>query len=269
MKQIFVCFKMVTDYEQILPGDWDMYVPDKDGFEYVRQIINCFDESALELALRIKEDYTKSGQETCLTALTVTEDSDSSFFKTLSAAGFDRVIRIAPSFKGSFSPMALADDILAFLRQEPEPYDALLFGQQAAPFNNGQIPYFIAQSLGIPAVSNVISLKAEEHSLTAVSQKTDRMLTYSLRTPALYLIGNCKGTYLRMPTLRERMSVSKKEFPCYQFPASEHPDHFPRQLLRNKSERRPALCKNLTPKEAAQKILEVIEKEDLCGQKQH
>lgn len=263
MKQILVCFKMVTDYEQILPNDWDTYVPDSDGFDYVRQIINCFDESALELALRIKEDYARYSQEVCLTALTVTADSDTSFFKTLSAAGFDRVIRLVPSLEGSFSPMSVADNILSFLCQESISYDALLFGQQAAALGSGQIPYFVAQHLGIPAVSNVISLKTEAKSLTAVSQKKDRMLTYRLSTPALYLIGNCKETYLRMPTLREKMSASKKEFPCYEFSASKHPAVPPKSLLRNQSQRRPVLHKDLTPKEAAQTILNMIEKEDL------
>lgn len=268
MKQILVCFKMVTDYEQILPNDWDDFVPDKDGFDYVRQIINCFDESALELALCMKEDLTQYGHEVCLTALTVTADSDSSFFKTLSAAGFDRVIRLAPSSKGSFSPMSIADDILSFLHQESTAYDALLFGQQAAPFNTGQVPYFVGQDLNIPAVSNVISLKAEPHCLTAVSQKKDRLLTYHLSAPALYLIGNCKETYLRMPTLREKMSASKREFPCYQFSTPEHPASPPKELLRNQSSRNPVLYKDLTPKEATQKILDLIEKEDLCRHKQ-
>ncbi|MCI8484756.1 MAG: hypothetical protein HFH41_10520 [Lachnospiraceae bacterium] len=264
MKQILVCFKMVTDYEQILPNDWDDFAPDGDGFDYVRQIINCFDESALELALCMKEDFTQYGHEVHLTALTVTEDPDSSFFKTLSAVGFDRVVRLAPSSKGSFSPMSTADDILSFLHQESTVYDILLFGQQAAPFNSGQIPYFVAQSLKIPAIPNVISLKAEPQFLTAVSQKKDRLLTYQLSAPALYLIGNCKGTYLRIPTLREKMSASKKEYPCYQFSTPKHQASSPKKLLRNQSERKPVLYKDLSSKEAAQKILDLIEKEDLC-----
>ena len=53
MKRIFVSFKMVNDYEQVLPEDWDAFLQEDAALDYVRQIVNCFDESALELALRI------------------------------------------------------------------------------------------------------------------------------------------------------------------------------------------------------------------------
>ena len=55
MKRIFVSFKMVNDYEQVLPEDWDAFLQEDAALDYVRQIVNCFDESALELALRIKD----------------------------------------------------------------------------------------------------------------------------------------------------------------------------------------------------------------------
>ena len=87
---------MVNDYEQVLPEDWDAFLQEDAALDYVRQIVNCFDESALELALRIKDYYSQIGEETELTALTIANDSPS-FFKTLFATGYDRVIRLTPS----------------------------------------------------------------------------------------------------------------------------------------------------------------------------
>ena len=55
MKRIFVSFKMVNDYEQVLPEDWDAFLQEDAALDYVRQIVNCFDESALELALRLAD----------------------------------------------------------------------------------------------------------------------------------------------------------------------------------------------------------------------
>ena len=63
MKRIFVSFKMVNDYEQVLPEDWDAFLQEDAALDYVRQIVNCFDESALELALRIKDYYSQIGEE--------------------------------------------------------------------------------------------------------------------------------------------------------------------------------------------------------------
>ncbi len=162
---------MVNDYEQVLPEDWDAFLQEDAALDYVRQIVNCFDESALELALRIKDYYSQIGEETELTALTIANDSPS-FFKTLFATGYDRVIRLTPLLEKIFSPLSIADKILSFIREEQAGFDAFLFGQQAAPFDSGQVPlFFVAQGLGIPAISNIISLKAETDSLVAVSQK--------------------------------------------------------------------------------------------------
>lgn len=112
MKRIFVSFKMVNDYEQVLPEDWDAFLQEDAALDYVRQIVNCFDESALELALRIKDYYSQIGEETELTALTIANDSPS-FFKTLFATGYDRVIRLTPSPGENFSPLSIADKILS------------------------------------------------------------------------------------------------------------------------------------------------------------
>ena len=259
-RRIFVSFKMVNDYEQVLPEDWDAFLQEDAALDYVRQIVNCFDESALELALRIKDYYSQIGEETELTALTIANDSPS-FFKTLFATGYDRVIRLTPSPGENFSPLSIADKILSFIREEQAGFDAFLFGQQAAPFDSGQVPYFVAQGLGIPAISNIISLKAETDSLVAVSQKSDHILTYRISSPAVCLIGNCKRTYLRVPTLREKLAVSKKEALCHTFSVEEQPSYQPEHLVRNMSERSPVLYHNLEPQEAADQILNILKEE--------
>ena len=142
MKRIFVSFKMVNDYEQVLPEDWDAFLQEDAALDYVRQIVNCFDESALELALRIKDYYSQIGEETELTALTIANDSPS-FFKTLFATGYDRVIRLTPSPGENFSPLSIADKILSFIREEQAGFDAFLFGQQAAPFDREKNKNFL------------------------------------------------------------------------------------------------------------------------------
>ena len=63
MKRIFVSFKMVNDYEQVLPEDWDAFLQEDAALDYVRQIVNCFDESALELALRLAQGKVPAGTE--------------------------------------------------------------------------------------------------------------------------------------------------------------------------------------------------------------
>ena len=54
---------MVNDYEQVLPEDWDAFLQEDAALDYVRQIVNCFDESALELALRLAQGKVPAGTE--------------------------------------------------------------------------------------------------------------------------------------------------------------------------------------------------------------
>ena len=63
--KVCVCFKVVEDLEKVVPTDWQEF----EGFpdtSYVGKIIGYFDEVALELALRLKdnnEEYQKLGKE--------------------------------------------------------------------------------------------------------------------------------------------------------------------------------------------------------------
>ena len=92
-------------------------------------------------------------------------------------------------------------------------------------------------------------------------QKSDHILTYRISSPAVCLIGNCKRTYLRVPTLREKLAVSKKEALCHTFSVEEQPSYQPEHLVRNMSERSPVLYHNLEPQEAADQILNILKEE--------
>ena len=114
LKRIFVSFKMVNDYEQVLPEDWDAFLQEDAALDYVRQIVNCFDESALELALRIKDYYSQIGEETELTALTIANDSPS-FLKPYLQRDMTGVIRLTPlSWRKFFASVHRGQDSILY-----------------------------------------------------------------------------------------------------------------------------------------------------------
>ena len=59
--KIGVCFKIVPDYEGLLPEEWQ--VPGNLDFTYVKKMYGCFDEPALEMALRIADSCRACGME--------------------------------------------------------------------------------------------------------------------------------------------------------------------------------------------------------------
>lgn len=67
---IWVCFKVVPDFEQVLPSDWRDFSMSTD-IRYAAKTINCFDESALELALRLKEQRLAQGLAATCRAITL------------------------------------------------------------------------------------------------------------------------------------------------------------------------------------------------------
>ncbi|MDR2046558.1 MAG: hypothetical protein LBP79_01405 [Clostridiales bacterium] len=89
-RKIAVCFKVVPDFVQALAEDWENFSENTD-LAYVKRVINCFDESALEIALRIKDGGGKIGAPVFCIALTAADALKTSFSRTLFAAGFDRV----------------------------------------------------------------------------------------------------------------------------------------------------------------------------------
>jgi electron transfer flavoprotein alpha/beta subunit len=88
--KIVVCFKVTPDFEQVLPSDFENFSPYID-LNYVRRVISCFDEAALELALRIKDGRAAKNLPTECVALTYADALQSTFSRTLFAAGFDEI----------------------------------------------------------------------------------------------------------------------------------------------------------------------------------
>ncbi|MDR3146591.1 MAG: hypothetical protein LBU21_09960 [Treponema sp.] len=108
--KIAVCFKAVPDFDQVVDADWDAFSLAAD-WTYVRRIFGCFDESALETALRLRSAWEAAGETTECTAVTAAP-LPSPLCKTLFAAGFDRVADLSALVLGGGSlPLAPAGGV--------------------------------------------------------------------------------------------------------------------------------------------------------------
>lgn len=66
MKRILVCFKIVNNFDDVLPGDWQDIGTGEVDTSYTKRMLNCFDESALEMALCLREEYQALGERASL-----------------------------------------------------------------------------------------------------------------------------------------------------------------------------------------------------------
>ena len=203
---ILVCVKTVPDLDMLSQEDWQ---PDGLSVEtrFARLEWNCFDESALELALRCSDSL--EGRCT-LTALTIGKSGSTALLKTLLALGFDRVVRIDPGETDlRFNPMAVAGEIAGFIRANPQ--DLILLGSSASVGDNGQTPLILSEFLHLPCISRVVEIALDDQLLTLRSSVDGGFLEQVVKPPSVLSIGNAAVSHLRVPTLRDRMSMGKRE----------------------------------------------------------
>ena len=95
--RIAVGFKVTPDYEALRASDWARAAAGDVDTRYVRRVLDTFDESALELALRLRDARAGQGRETGLAAFSVAGREADPFLKTLQALGFERAARVDAS----------------------------------------------------------------------------------------------------------------------------------------------------------------------------
>jgi electron transfer flavoprotein alpha/beta subunit len=203
---ILVCCKIIPDLDRLSDLDW--VIPDHGRIDtaFVRNMINPYDESALELALRL----AGQGEGLGLSALTLGGAEADPFLKSLLALRFDPVVRIETRSDWRFCPEGIAAMIGAYVLDE-RPQDVLLLGRQAGEGDHGKTPLLVAELLGWPCITEVEGIEAAPGGrLRVTSAADDGTLVQVVRPPLVLAVGNVAGTVLRVPTLKSRMETSRR-----------------------------------------------------------
>lgn len=203
--RILVCFKVTPDYEALRDADWVAGPGDAVRSRYVRRVLNCFDESALELALRLREDAAGQGVVAELGALSVGGRETEPFFATLYALGYERAARIEAGAALDYAPVATAA-LLAGYARHVDRSDLLLLGSRCGPGDSGTIPFLVAEELGWPCVTQVTEVAPAGAGLRVTGAAEDGRLSLTVRPPCVLAIGNALVSHLRVPTLTDRLA---------------------------------------------------------------
>ena len=207
--RILVAFKVTPDFEALRDADWAALATGGGDTRYVRRVLNCFDESALELALRLRRDLATTGVPTTLAALSVGGREVDPFLATLRALGYERVTRIEPGSAADaldFAPGAVATLIAAYARRIG-PTDLVLLGTRSGPGDGGTVPVRVACALDLPCLTEVTELGALADGRVRVARATDDgLLRLTLNGPCVLAVGNAVVSCLSAPTLKERLA---------------------------------------------------------------
>lgn len=212
--KIAVCFKILPDYSRLSENDWrwnERYFVDA-GF--VRNLFNCFDESALEIALKLSQALTGFTDLPELTALTVDNSKSDLFSKHLMAIGYDHAVRIQcrEDIDLRFNPAAVSRLIGSYIMGNG--HQLVLSGIQGGEGDNWQTGLLIAENLGWPCIREVIGVeKTGMPDRIKVTSRTDNaLLVQTVQLPVVLTVGQSQESpCLRFPTLKQKLSASKKQ----------------------------------------------------------
>ncbi len=203
--RILVCFKTTPVWERVLESDWEHFSEHAD-LSYAGKQMNCFDESALELALRLKDVILKQGREATCAAITAGA-LPPAFAQTLFAAGFDDAASLGTD-NIEFAPAAVSAALSEYAAQAR--YDLILTGKAAGMADTGLVPLLLAQRLGLPLLQDALDVQLCEGGMAVWCQEPDGIWERRVRTPLLVSVGNSSAV-LRAVPLRARLAVKNRE----------------------------------------------------------
>ncbi|MCL7991027.1 MAG: electron transfer flavoprotein subunit beta/FixA family protein [marine benthic group bacterium] len=193
-----VCIKRVPDSETRVRIASDGLAVDRSGVKFD---MNEYDKYALEEAIRRKEE----AGEGLVTVLTVGGDDARETLRQALAMGADEAVllRAETGFDGLPVAVALAEEI------RDRPFDLLLFGKQAIDDDGMQVPAMVAELLGLPAATVVVSLEIEAGRAVARREVEGGHETVEFDLPGI--VAAQKGlSEPRYPSLKGIMAAKKK-----------------------------------------------------------
>lgn len=204
------CFKIVPDMEALGSKDWEVSDSLFVDLSYVRPVWNCFDESALEMLLKLSDSSEGFNVLVNLWALTIGGKSADAYLKTLYALGYEKAVRVESEEDLRFRPQWTAGVIAAYVKKFSE-IDGIVMGSVSSDGNNAITPLLTAEALGWPCITQVTKMEpVDERHIQVTSMQDDGKVTRTVALPCVFVIGNASSSYLRVPTLKDRMKKGKK-----------------------------------------------------------
>lgn len=182
---------------------------------FVKTTWNCFDESALEMLLKLSEQSEGFGIRHKLDAVTIGGILCDNYLKTLYALGFEKAVRIECGEELSFWPELTAKLITEYMRRSGG-QDVLVMGIKSADGGNGKTPLLAAEQLGWPCVTQVIGIEPVNDTQLKITNMVDGGIgTRVITVPCVLSVGDAPCSYLRVPTLKDRMQRGKRPIEVY------------------------------------------------------
>lgn len=187
--RILICLKQVPDTTEVkLTGDLTL------EREFVAQVLNPADESALELGLELKEKHGGT-----VTVLTMgPKRAEGMLREALSRGADEAVLMTSPRFAGADT--LVTAHCLAEAEKALGEFDLILCGRRAVDGETGQVGPMVAALLERPCVVNATEGEIAEGCLRALQLTEAGSQEWKAPLPAVMTL--CEWSHaLRLPTI--------------------------------------------------------------------
>ena len=144
--------------------------------------VSPHEECAVEEALRIVQQHGGS-----TTVLTLGPPGAAEQLQNAMAMGIDSGVLLETD-GGDWNAEATAAALEETVRTRPEPFDLLLFGNEAADSGDYQIGVRVAHALGLPCVTGIKGITIEDGTLTARRESGGGWEIFELPLPAVVTV---------------------------------------------------------------------------------
>ncbi len=204
---IISCIKQVQDLDMVLTDDWFIQEDGKSiDISYANKIMNTYDETALELMLRLVDEAQKINTH----VITVGDKSKESILRKALAVGVQKAIRIDVVEKAEYTPSAIAK-MLASVIEDTKDAELVLCGRQADNYSHGLTGQLLAKELGWPCFTLVTEIEYKQgiyHLSRIVEEGIEHI---SVKGPIVVTVSQSGNKFLRMATLKKTMEAKKQE----------------------------------------------------------
>ena len=202
---IVVCAKQVMDPETPTSAfnvdEASLKVVPAQG---IPPVVNGFDENAVEAALKIKG--TEEGS--IVTVVSVGTEFTMDVMKKPLSMGADGMVLVQDASFTNLDALSTVKVLTRVINRLGQ-YDLIICGQQASDWDNAHVPLGVAETLGLPCLTEARAIEVGKDSVTVNSSTSDGYEVYEASLPALITVNNEIGEP-RYPTLRGIMQASRK-----------------------------------------------------------
>ncbi len=169
-------------------------------------VINGFDEQGIEAALRLRETI-KDLEIVCLAA---GDRFNADVMKRALAVGADQLILVQDPSLETWNSYPIASALAAAIRQIGGA-DLILCGRQGSDWDNGLVPYILADLLAMPLLTLAKRVSVTDGKRVEIERVlADGSMTMQAALPAVVTVTSELGA-LRLPSVAARLTAARKQ----------------------------------------------------------